>query len=278
MSVSRLVSELRPRIGRFVPRETHPEWMGRQGYAFNHRGVRAEVIDKEDSRGRREAKEYMRRVFYKEAPIPMALGLAEGPKQVQDFLEEEMDTHLDSGGCLQFREEEGGKRLLGVGFFCLWAKREEYVVLEGDATSWHNAAAVLAKEREAQIDPRVTWRDLQYQHIYNLSQRVLRRYPKKKGMVWAAMLSFVKEARERGLSEHLMSSSIHMSDESEVILGAQSNFPGFDKFVFKQFRNPLLVDQAKYAHEELEVDGVKVLQSLAHLDGMKFFINAPSTR
>ncbi len=273
MSLTKLANVLRPRLGRFVPREPHPEWVSPE-WTFAHNGVEARVIASDDGAARREAKDYMRRVFYREAPIPMALGLADGPPQVQEFLEGEMDTHLDSGGCMNFREEANGG-LVGVGFFCLWARDEHYEVVDADATAWHNAAAALARERAPEVDSRVTWRDLQYQHLYNLSQKVLRRHPDKDGVVWAAMLSFVREARERGLSEFLITNFIRRSADSAVLLGAQSNFPGFDKFVLKNFSNPSLEDQAKYADEQLEVDGKKVLQTLSQLGGMKFFVNVP---
>ncbi len=274
LSLQKLVSVLRPRIGHFVPRESHPEWHLTK-WTATHKNVDIRAIDRNCDEEREKAKEYMRKIFYREAPIPRALGLARAPQEVQDFLNMEMDVYLDSGASISFKNNDTGN-LVGVGLCALWAVDKDYQVVDGDAKTWHHAAAILAKERSPEVDPRVTWRDLQYQHIYNLCQMVLQqRAPEKKGVVWAGMLSFEKEAREMGLSTVLMDHCIQVAEEDGVLVGCQSNFPGFDKFLYKHFSNPVLIEETKYADEELEVDGTKVLQFLEFLGSMKFFVNMP---
>ncbi len=272
MSVAKLVTQLRPRVGRFIPREAHPEWLPKE-WSFSHSGMRAEVVSREDTKGREEVKDYMRRIFYREAPIPKVLGLSEGPRPVRDFLEEEMDIHLDYGGTLTVKKEDDS--LVGMSTFAIWEQNDGYQVLEGDCRSWHDAAATLAEERAAEVDPRITWRDFQFQHIYNLCQRSLRRHPDRRGMVWATHLSFLKEAREKGLSEAMIANCARVTSASGLLLGTQISFPGFAPFVLRNFTNPFLVAESKYADEQLEVGGEKVLRSLGKLDSMQYYVNLP---
>ena len=274
-SLSLAVSLLRPRAGRFLPRASNADWLPK-GFAFEHRGVAADFVGADDSAAKEEVRAYFRRHFYREAPIPLALGMDGGPPQVQEFIRKEMDYFLDAGSSLQFRRREEGD-LVGVGLFGVWASDPEYRVLDIEAGEWHKAAAVVAKEMEPDIDPRVTWRDLQYQHLYNLAQKVLRRHPDRRGMVWASQLTFHKKVRELGLSEALISNSVKQSPGSGLILGGQSNFPQFDKFLIKHYNNAHLEEECRYADEDLEVDGVKVLQKLSKLDSMRFFVDVPKS-
>ena len=277
MSVSSLVSRLRPRLGRFVPREFHPEWIERDQWSFAHRGMRAKVVDRDDPRARSQVKDYMRSVFYREAPIPRVFGLAaEGAsREVLDFVEEEMDVHLDYGITLMFTRCQDDDHFAGMSTFATWGRNDNYEVIGGDCTAWLNAAAVLAEERASEVDPRITWRDLQFQHIYDLCQKTLEGHPDKKGMIWATHLSFTEESRDLGLSEATISNCVRVTSNSGLLLGTQISFPGFAPFLLRNFDGPRLLAESRYADQLLEVNGKKVLQSLSKLGAMQYYVNEP---
>lgn len=264
-----LTSRLRARVGLFVPRERHADWLA-DGWAFTHGDVDVSVIVKDEDVA--DAKAFMTRHFYRDAPIPRALGLSDGSAQVKRFLEQEMSLYLDSGGSLQFRKKG---ELVGVGFMALWAKDESYEVVEADALSWHNAAAAVAAELAPAVDPRVTWRDLQFQHIYNLSQAAMKRYRRTRGLVWAGALIYSEKLRSSGLTDALLVNSAGRAADSSLMLGCQSNFPGFDKYLLKYYRNPHLEDELRYKDEHLVVDGRQVFKSLAHCQMIRFFLDLP---
>lgn len=273
MSLQKLVTQLRPRLGNFIPSQNHGHWLP-QSWEFTHKDIQAKIIKVEDLESRKEVKKYMRKHFFNEAPIPKALGFAQAPKSVHDFLEREMDLTLDMGGSLQIIKDG---QLAGAGFVCLFPADDNYQVLEGDCSTWHNAAAILAKENEHLLDPRITWRDLQYQHIYNLCQRVLRRYPDKKGFVWASMWGFTMEVRKHKFADIGMTNCAQTINKCpSLILGSQSNFTATHRIPEEKYQNPVLIDEAKYIDEELEVNGVKVLKTLSDLDNMKFYADLPS--
>ncbi len=247
--------------------------MPRDSWLLKHKEVHSELVP-DDEVVRSELRQYMLNHFFRDAPIPKVQALADGPTQVQDFLRMELEAYFNSGLSMTFRHKES-RELVGAMLFLLWGRDDNYEVLEGDAIEWHNAAASLAEEFSREADPRITWRDFQYQHIYNLAQRLLLEHPSKKGFVWAGPLSFMPEVRDLGLSEAIISNSVKVTDEQGLLLGTQTTFRGFEKFLQNQFNNYVVVNEARYEEEDLVVGGEAVLHKLAKLGDMKFIVNLP---
>jgi len=283
-SLSLAKSILRPRIGRFLPTVKILPHLALKDWSFSHVGFRVSLIDPNDEQLRKKAKEYMIHKFYKEAPVPVALKLvdSQGPPGLADFLEREMNIFLDSGASCKFEREGAGadEPLSGIGLSAVWPKDPNHEIIEGiHVRDWLNAAAELAVERELEsgVDRRITYRDLQYQHIYNLAQLALRAYPQKEAIHWAAMMGVAKEVRSSNMSVALVTNFVRKVHESNpaIMLSCQSNFPPFDKVVIDNYHRARMLEEAKYGEVDMEIKGVKVFHKFAHLDSMKFFIDEP---
>jgi len=283
-SVATTKALLRGRIGRFLPSIRVPEEARPKNWNFVHQGFDLTLVDPDNAKLRQQCKDYMLNDFYREAPVTVALKLADplSPKEVKDFLHLEMDTFLESGVCICMQRQGASDEdpLVGVGLCAVWPRDEEYDIIDNvSVTDWLNAASQLAIEREEAegVDRRITYRDLQYQHIYNLSQKTLVKYPHKMGVLWTAMLGIKPEARRSNFSEVSVKMLVDVKEKSGfgIILGTQSNFPPYDKVLFSYYKRPIIVEQAKYDEVDMEIDGEKVLHALKHLGAMKFFIDAP---
>ena len=121
------------------------------------------------------------------------------------------------------------------------------------------------------------WRDLQFQHIYNLSQRLMRQLGRSRTF-YAGALYFDSSVRSFGLSDILIGSVAQICSNSNSLLMTQSNFRGFDQFVEGNFKNPQIVEAIRYDDEELvlptNVDDdkqEKCFKLLSKLDGIRFY-------
>ena len=141
-----------------------------------------------------------------------------------------------------------------------------------DVKTWHNSAAKIVADKD-NPDRVLEWRSLQSLHIYNLGQKLLCKSSKKYAL-YLAMLTISPCAQQKGLSSiEVIDTMINDFDISECLIYCQSNFPGFDKVIYKLLPNPHIVDQVMYKDEELVINGEKVFQKIAHLEGLKFFVD-----
>ena len=226
---------------------------------------------------RKEAREYMLRSFYQEAPIPLVLGfndrIQKGCKSTVNYLFEEIDAHLKSGVSVVICDNDDMNRIVGCGFSRIWEKDDSYVIdYSMDVKSWHNSAASKAAKKDIESQGILQWRSLQTLHIYNLGQKLLK-VSSKKYALYLYMLHISTLARANGLSSiTILNSMIKEIDITECLVYCQSNFLGFDKVVYKIFPNPQIIDQVKYKDEELVINGERCFQKIHHLDGIKFFV------
>lgn len=115
------------------------------------------------------------------------------------------------------------------------------------------------------------WRDLQFQHLHNLSQRLMRASGRGRTL-YAGALYFDPSVRDIGLSDLLLGTVSNICSASNSILMTQSNFRGFDRFVENNFKNPQIVEFMKYDDEELVLPEVgKCFKLLSKLDGIRFY-------
>ena len=225
---------------------------------------------------RQSAKEYMLKAFYQEAPIPRALGLDTrlnlGCRSTFDYLDKEMNAHLDSGVSTVICDNEDMNKIVGCGFSKIWSRNSEYrPIYDVDVKSWHNMAAENATQKDG-IEGILEWRSSQSQHIYNLGQMLLAQSTKKFAL-YLAMLHISPCAQSSGLSSRIiLKTMMQEMDISNCLIYLQSNFPGFEKSVYSVLPNPQLVDQVKYKDEELCINGNRCFKKIEHLDGLKFFV------
>ncbi len=211
----------------------------------------------------------MRRTFYMEAPIPQVLQLSRHCAKTHAFLDKEMDLFIQSGVSIKFVKDQEPSKVLGVGFSVTWKQNPSYEIVGANVRDWHNAAAELAAEWPHHDEKHLIWRDLQYQHIYDLSQRVLTQ-SRKPHLVYLAMLVLSPEIRGQDSLSDKFLGQIPQEDTHSIMV--QSNFRGFDKTVFKSFPKTKLVDQVKYSEEELIVNSdCRAFKIIDHLDGIRFF-------
>ena len=136
---------------------------------------------------------------------------------------------------------------------------------------WHTLAAEIAEE-ECPEEPQVIWRELQFQHFYNVSQKTMRRHGKALTFYMACFM-VDEDVRGTGFTEALVPELVRHLDlkARDGMLVTQSNFPGFDQFVYKYVPNPELLDEMKYADETLRIGGRNVFEPIASLGYMRFF-------
>ena len=273
-ALSNVKSALLKRRGQFIPGADKIKKVLDPGWAsFLHKGITGRDVDPADSAARTRVKSFMRSHFFTQAPIPVALRLDEPDNaEVQAFLDREMDMYLNSGASIEICGPDGA--LAGVGMAALWPRNDDYEAIDAPALHWHNAAAEIAAEAAGKEDPRLVWRDYQFQHLYDLSQRLMRLHDRRVTL-WAGCLSYDRSIRDVGVSVPMLSTINGAMAAERGIIGTQSNFRGFDKTVTATFPNALLAEEVKYADEDLTVDGVKVFDRILHCDGSRFYIGLP---
>ena len=77
---------------------------------------------------------------------------------------------------------------------------------------------------------------------------------------------------EKAILENLSNTNLDQEQCSHL---CQSNFRGFDKSVYRVFKNPILLDSVKYSEENLvlsESEG-RAFSLIDHLDGIRFYAN-----
>ena len=262
---------LSSRIGNYCPFETHSYLFPKDNKILKDNPVvDAKVIDPEENN--KNIQEYMFQTFYSEAPIPIALKLSRNCEETKDFLKKEV-TLFTNGGVSMNLIESKTNEIKGIAFSVPWKKEDDYDIVNAKAKEWHNCAADIAHEF-AEDKRHLIWRNLQFQHIYDLGQQVLSN-SKKPFVVYLAMLYFDKEVRSSQISYKVMSSYRNSEECKECSFLVQSNFPGFDKTVHQALKKPKLVDEVKYSEEKLvmEENGGRAFSVIDKLDRLRFFVD-----
>ncbi len=267
---------LAKRMGRFVPTQTLRRGENEAGTLvhkdFEHKGVVIQGVPHDDHRVHSEVKDFMRARFYREAPIPRVLNLSEDSPAIRDFIDAEMNMYLGSGASAAVRRSKDNA-LVAVAFTAFWHRDPEYKVVGAKALDWHNTAAQLAKESSR--DPRLVWRDLQFQHLYDLAQNFMTKCDRNY-LLWAGCLSYDRSVRDQGLTDALMSNLNQRARQLRLAVGTQGNFEAFEPVVYRTFDNVTQVDQVRYEDEELEHSGERpFLRLAATCKNIKFYVALP---
>lgn len=262
-----LKKTLSARMGRYVKCQRSDNLI--ENSRLPNANLSARRVDPDDEKARGRVKAFMRASFYREAPVPVALKFSDPSAEVAKFIEAEMDMYLNSGACIVLVKEDTND-VVGAGMSAVWKRDPDYEIVGADALSWHNVAAELAAEQNDK-DPRLVWRDLQFQHLYDLSQREMKSSGRDRTL-WASCLSYHSSIRDAGVSDFMLKNFWHKCLQQGMVIGTQSNFRGFDKFVEKHLKNARIADEVKYADEKLHFEGKQVFKALEHIDGIRFYV------
>jgi hypothetical protein len=268
LTISRIVCRmlrnvLLKRLGTFLPVENHRELLPKDFRVRNENDTEVTFIEKQDSE---QVKEFMLRTFYEEAPIPKVLNLSRNCSKTRQFLDKnELNLFINSGVSLKVKDKS--QNLLGIGFSAAWRQNPRYEIIGADVKNWHNTAAKIA-QNYPENERHLIWRELQYQHIYDLAQRVLIK-SKKSLVFYLAMLYLSPEIRSSKIGEN----ALIQTTVPGCSLLCQSNFRAFDKTIYQKFKNPVLLDEVKYAEEELilNANNNRAFSPIDHLDGIRFY-------
>ena len=91
------------------------------------------------------------------------------------------------------------------------------------------------------------------------------------------MLYLNPEVRTTNLAEKaILENLLNVNpDQEQCSYLCQSNFRGFDKSIYRVFKNPIQLDSVKYSEENLvlsESEG-RAFRVIDHLDGIRFYAN-----
>ena len=228
--------------------------------------VNISLINESDSD---QVKDFMLKTFYVEAPIPQVLKLdRQNCPETQKFLNAEMNYFISSKVSLKITSQIMENKLLGVGFSSVWNRDPNYFIIRAPVQEFHNCAAEIAQNFPLH-HRHLIWRQLQWLHIYDLSQSFLSQ-TQKSHLFYLAILYIQPEFRGKLNFIPALMKQISQPNMSVMV---QSNFRGFDKQVKQFFHNPILLDGVKYTEEKLILDPKKgrAFAPIDFLDGLNFF-------
>lgn len=258
------------RLGRHVSAEQHWDFVQNMEpiVTSSDGNVKATVIDpgKDDQ----AVKAYMYRTFYTQAPIPTVLKLSRNCDETKHFLEKELNLFINSGVSIKFCDSINHE-ILGIGLSVIWKRNPNYEIIGAPVKEWHNTAASIARTFP-EDERHIIWRDLQWQHIYDVGQTLLCQTKKPK-VLYKAMLILNPDLRSSSIANQAIDTISSQNDNADFSRFVQSNFRAFDKNVNQIYKNPQLLDEVKYSDEQLilnETEG-RAFKIIDHLHGIRFF-------
>lgn len=258
------------RLGRHVSAEQHWDFVqNKESIVTSSDGnVNVSVIDpRKDAQA---VKAYMYKTFYTQAPIPTVLKLSRNCDKTKHFLEKELNLFINSGVSMKFCDSINND-ILGIGLSVIWKRNPNYEIIGAPVKEWHNTAASIARTFPEE-ERHIIWRDLQWQHIYDIGQRLLCQ-TKKPQVLYKAMLILNPDLRSSSIANQAIDTVSSKNDNADFSRFVQSNFRGFDKNVNQIYKNPHLLDEVKYSEEQLilyDTEG-RAFKIIDHLDGIRFF-------
>ena len=263
-----LKSILKERVGCFIPLETNQQFFPSNHRIYNpQKTAIAKVIHPNENV--KPIKDYMLRNFYREAPIPLVLGLSRECTKTDAFIENEVKLFVQSGVSLKFTDAKSNE-ILGISCSIVWKRNPDYDIIDATIKDWHNTSAEIAHEKPYE-ERHLVWRDLQYQHIYNLGQKVLQTSGKS-FVFYVAMFGLNKKIRGTIPLGEIMQ---HDKILQNCTMLCQSNFRAWESVVYNSWRNPVICEELKYLDEELCLDekSGRAFKVIDHLDSLRFFVD-----
>ena len=222
-----------------------------------------------------EIRKLMISSFYKEAPIPLALNLARnGCQSTHDFLNKEINTALNSGTSIVYKDP-ATKNIISVALNLIWERNEEYKVVGASAKEWHNSASeIVNKTSESSIKRHLQWRKYQFQHIYDMGQKLLKENPEKKYAVYLSTGYINPEFRRTARSSSQQISRLddyHAHwDLSHCIIYLATTFSKMDDYIQENYPSYIPIDHVKYSDLNLVLEDKKCFQPFEHLGGITY--------
>ena len=261
---------LATRLDCFVPLETHSILCPRNQLRLRDNSeikIKAPLIKNED---REVVFDYMVPTFYSQAPIPKTLQLSRNCSLTRKYLREELDMFLNGGISFSLLDSKSNI-LKGVALLAPWKRDEGYDIIDCSTKDWHNAAAEIAHEKSESVR-HLIWRNLQFQHIYNLGQQVLTT-SRKPFVIYIAIYYLDKDMRSADISLRTLTDYFQAEECRNCSLIVQINIKATEKIAYQVMRNPILIDEVNYADEKLilnENEG-RAFKAIDHLGSLRFF-------
>jgi hypothetical protein len=217
----------------------------------------------------------MRSTFYREAPVPLALKLADtNCTRTHNFLNKEISTSLNSGTSL-FYTKLNGTDVISIALNLIWQRNKEYEVVGANVKEWHNAAAEIIATTPELRDNHLVWRNYQFQHIYDVGQKLLEEAPEKKYALYLSTGYIHPEYRSSGTSTTLEILKIddfltQWKNLSDCIIYCSTTFSKMDQRIQKFYPRYKPFDYISYTDQELVLDGSRCFQEFEHLGGITY--------
>ena len=271
-----LVSLLTSRQYYNIPKETHilhhENWFFETDkYCIQNAQKHPELHEK--------IKESMISTFYREAPVPIALNLAnKNCRKTRDFVDKEIDAALNSG-CSVIYTKPQQSEIIRVALNLIWQRNNEYEVIGASSKSWHNAAAEIIASNPEMGDKLLVWRNYQFQHIYDVGQKLLQQRPEKKYALYLSMGYINPEFRRSSSSSVFRSSSLDDYHEhwnlADCIVYFMTTFSKMDDHLQKNYSNSNYkpFDYVSYAEQELILEGRRCFEPFINLGGITYYVN-----
>ena len=225
----------------------------------------------------------MTSTFYREANVPMALKLADTQSATtRDFLNKEISTALNSGTSL-FCTKPNGIDVISINLNRIWGRDNEYQVVGANVKEWHNAAAEIIATSPELRDKNFAWRNYQFQHIYDVGQKLLKEAPEKKYAIYISAGYIHPEFRRsrslksflfnQGVFQDIFYPSAHFKTLSDCIFYFITTYSKMDEYFQKAYPCYKPFDYISYADQELVLDGMRCFPRFEHLGGITFYSN-----
>ena len=136
---------LRERLGHFVPFETNQQCFPQNHVIYNpQKTAIAQVINPNENV--KPIKDYMLRNFFREAPIPVVLGLSRKCAKTDAFIENELKLYVQSGTSIKVTDSRSNE-IIGIGCCIAWKRNPDYEIIDASIKDWHNTSAEIAHEK-----------------------------------------------------------------------------------------------------------------------------------
>ena len=220
----------------------------------------------------------MSSTFYREAPVPLALNLADvNCTRTRNFLNNEISAALNSGASL-FYTKPNGTDFISIALNLIWERNKEYEVVGANIKEWHNAAAKVIATSPELRDKHLLWRNYQFQHIYDVGQKLLEKAPEKKYALYLSTGYIHPDFRSSGTSTTSDISKLddyhnHWKNISDCIIYYTTTFSAMNKRIEKFYPHYKPFDYISYTDQELVLDGRRCFQEYEHLGGITYHVD-----
>ena len=224
-----------------------------------------------------QIKETMISTFYREAPVPLALNLGNSNCfETRKTVEKEIVSALNSGVSIAYKTPKD-REIVSIALNLIWKRNNEYEIIGAKAEEWHNAAAEIISKNLEVNEKHLIWRNYQFQHIYDVGQKLLQQAPEKKYALYLSTGYINPQFRRSGASS---TSEISRLDDyhahwdlSDCIIYFITSFYKMNKHIAKHYPIYKPFDHVRYTEEELILEGEKCFRPFENLGGLTYYVD-----